>query len=61
MRLSDLLNHIDGTFKIYVTEKDKKTEVGLYADKWDVPNEITKEPIFDWFLCDNRVKIAINR
>lgn len=27
MKVAELLNHIDGIFKIYVTEKDKKTEV----------------------------------
>lgn len=61
MKVSELLKHIDGIFKIYITEKDKKTEVGLYADKWDVPNEICEQSMSDWFLTENRVRIALDR
>ena len=45
MSVAELMDHIDGCFKILITEKDRKTEIGYFDDKWDVPEEIEKERI----------------
>ena len=61
MLVADLMNHIDGCFKIWITEKDKKTEIGYFDDKYVIPEGIEKERVSNWFVCENRVKVALDR
>ncbi len=61
MTVQELMEHIDGCFKIWITEKDRKTEVAFLEDKWDIPKEIEKECVSNWIVCEKRVKVALDR
>lgn len=59
--LEELMKHIDGCFKIWITEKDRKTIVCQCNDKWDIPEEIEKEIVDNWICCEKRVKVCLDR
>lgn len=61
MTVEELMKHIDGCFKIWITEKDKKTEVVSVDNKWEIPENLEKEMVSDWICCEKRVKVALNR
>lgn len=53
MTVEELMKHIDGCFKIWITEKDRKTIVCQCNDKWDIPEEIEKEIVVIGFVMKN--------
>ena len=61
MTVEELMKHIDGCFKIWITEKDRKTIVCQCNDKWDKPEEIEKEIVDNWICCEKRVKVCLDR
>lgn len=61
MTVGELMEHIDGCFKIWITKKDRKTTVHQCDNKWDIPEEIKKEIVDNWFCCEKRVKVALDR
>lgn len=61
MKVKELLEHIDGCFKVWITEKDRKTTVVLLTNKWELPEYLKDEIIDNWLVCEERVKVSLAR